>query len=295
MKVTQPGIYTEFPTDAYFADPTPDPSLTQSIAKTLLNQSPRHAWFNSPRLNPNYKEPDEKKFDLGSAAHKHLIGRGTDLGTIDADDYRTKAAQQAREAIIAAGMQPILAWQNERAVEMVQAIRRQLKAAGHSEAFCDGDGEVMVAWRDGDIWCRTLIDWLPRDKRIVWDLKTTTASAAPHALPMKMAQEGWAVQAAMHERGLNLFDPDNAGRRKHRFVCVECEEPYALTITEIPESAMTMGRKMLEMAMYIWRDCILHDRWPGYPKEIQRPEFPQFKEAAILAREVEHYEKRTAA
>lgn len=291
MRITEPGLYPDISTTDYHADPCPDPSLTQSIAKTLLDKSPLHAWWRSPRLNPQYVESDEKKFDVGTVAHKHLLGRGRDIAVIEADDYRTKAAQTARAEAITAGKSPVLAHQNERAIAMVRAVREQLRGAG-PDAFREGQGEVMIAWRDGGIWCRSLIDWLTADKRVVWDLKTTLASAAPLAIPMKMAADGWPIQAAMHERGLNARNPENAGRRKHRFVCVECEEPYALTVTEIPEGAMTMGRKMLEMAMHIWRDCVTTNRWPGYPTDIQRPEYPAFREAQWLAREIEAEQRK---
>src|ERR1035438_10073976 len=38
-----PGIYKGMLSDDYFADPTPEPSLSQSVAKILIEQSPLHA------------------------------------------------------------------------------------------------------------------------------------------------------------------------------------------------------------------------------------------------------------
>ena len=36
MKITAPGIYKDFDETAYFADPAPQPSLSQSLAKVLI-------------------------------------------------------------------------------------------------------------------------------------------------------------------------------------------------------------------------------------------------------------------
>ena len=43
---------------------------------------------------------------------------------------------------------------------------------------------------------------------------------------------------------------------------------------------------MLAAAFDEWRDCIAADRWPGYPHEIARPEFPGWAEQEWLNREI---------
>lgn len=291
MRINEPGIYTDFPADAYFSDPTPDPSLTQSLAKVLIERSPRHAWMACPRLNPSFERKEKAQFDIGNAAHWHLIGRGKDMTIVDAADWRTKEAKQARESAAAAGKLAVLRKDYERAGDMAEAALDQLEAAGMSRAWAPdaGDGEVVIAWRDDGMWCRGMIDWVERDLRTVWDYKTTGASAAPHAIPVKMASDGWDLQAAMHERGLDELDPAGIGRRRHRFVCQEDTPPYALTVTELTEAALTMGRKKLAMASASWKRCIAAgtriEDWPGYPQHIIRPEYPAFLEARFLDRE----------
>ena len=65
FKIEKPGLYLDVPVDDYFADPLPAPSLTQSIAKIILDHSPLHAWHAHPRLNPNFVRDDPTKFDIG--------------------------------------------------------------------------------------------------------------------------------------------------------------------------------------------------------------------------------------
>lgn len=61
--------------EAYHQDPAPQPSLSSSIAKILLDQSPRHAWLAHPKLNPNYVAEEDSRFDIGTAAHVMMLER----------------------------------------------------------------------------------------------------------------------------------------------------------------------------------------------------------------------------
>jgi hypothetical protein len=287
--ITQPGIYADMPSADYFADPCPSPSLTQSLAKLLIDRSPRHVWHAHPRLNSAYEPDESTRFSVGNAAHWHLIGRGKQLAVVDAADWRTKDAKNERERLRGEGLVPVLREQYERAGDMAEAALDQLAALGLADEWHPdaGIGEAVIAWRDGAIWMRAMIDWLPHHRRIVWDYKTTQASAAPHALANKMAADGWCIQAAMHERGLDALDPGNAGRRRHLFVCQECEPPYALTVSEIPEGALHIGRAQLAHAKAAWDACMASGHWPGYPLEIVVPDYPDFMANRWFDREVE--------
>ena len=280
------GMHTDMSAADYFADPCPEPSLTQSIAKVLLEKSPAHAWQRHPRLNPNYRSNNDKKFDIGNAAHALLLGRGKLLVVVDAEDWRGKPAREARDRVINEGKVAILTEQYEHAWNMARIASDHLEDIGLPKLI-EGNAEVVLAWREDDLWCRTMLDWLSPDRCVVLDLKTTAASAAPMVLPAKLATDGWDIQAAMHARGLDVLNPENAGRRRHLFICQETVPPYALTVSELTEGVMTMGRKKLDMAVTIWRHCIRNDSWPGYPAEVLRPEYPPWAEAKWLAREVE--------
>lgn len=300
-RITKPGIYPDFPINDYHADPAPTPSLTQSLAKLLVDRSPRHAWVAHPRLNPEFERDEATKFDIANVAHAYLIGRGKQIAVIHAEDWRTKLAKEAREKAIAEGRLPVLEEQNERAREMADAAVKQLTQMGLGADWNpkSGAGEVVIAWNEaGGYWYRSMIDWLPKDGRIVYDLKTTRASASPEAVRAKLFDDGWDIQAAMHERGLNVLDPSNTGRRKHRFVCIECEPPFALTVNELPEAVMVMGRKRLDMAIARWCACLdvgTHlEAWPAYGLEINRPEYPDWAEKRVLDREVADDVRRPA-
>lgn len=293
--IIQPGIFRNFPEADYFADPCPLPSLTQSIAKVLIDQSALHARAEHPR----FAEPDEadeevekyvKAQAIGNAAHATLIGRGKTLAVGDFKDWKKKEAQAFKDDAIAAGKTPILLKHANTALLMVAAAKRQLSTLAAAEpdimgAFSDGDGEVMVAAEIDGIWLRSLVDWMV-NPRLLIDFKTTAMSVAPHVIPNLMADAGWPIQAAMQERILDVLDPQGARRRKFFFVAQENYKPYALTVHQLPEATLTMGRKMVAKAEAMWREAMLTGRWEGYPAVIHAPEYPGFKEAQWLNREI---------
>ena len=66
----------------YHRDPCPEASLSSTLAKTMLAQSPLHAWTASPRLNPDWEPVNKKTFDIGRAAHRAILGAGGDYVAI---------------------------------------------------------------------------------------------------------------------------------------------------------------------------------------------------------------------
>lgn len=295
MKITEPGIFADFPTADYFADPTPTPSLTQSVAKILIDQSPLHAWHAHPRLNPDFVHDDATKYDVGNIAHKLMLGRGKDVVVVpDVEDWRTKASKEAREAAAARGQLAVLGKHAAKAAWMVAAAKEQLTLRGLGGLFTSefGQSEVVTAWREGDLWLRQMIDWLHNDRTVFADYKTTAMSVAPHGIGRMMASAGWPIQAAMAERGLDVLDPDNAGRRKYLFVVQEDERPYAITVVQVTEGPLTMGRKMLDQGVKLWGACMQADCWPGYSTAIQTPDYPGYAETQWLEREVAYSERQ---
>lgn len=280
-----PGIHLDVASADYFSDPAESASLTQSIASVLLERSPRHAALRHPRLNPAWEPYEDTKFNIGNAAHKLLIGRGKELVIVEADDWRTKAAKEARDEAHAAGKVALLAHQHRTAQAMASALTEQIApipncALAFSPA-CGGHGEVVIIAEYNGVILRSMIDWMHSTTEL-HDLKTTGMSASPDRLAYAMADGGWDLQAATQERILDVIDPPGRGRRHHYFYLQENEDPYEVTVCELPESVMTIGRAKLDKAIGIWRDCITNNRWPGYPRVVHSPAYPPYLEARVV-------------
>lgn len=267
----------------YHSDPAPQPSLSSSIAKALIGQSPRHAWVAHPRLNPDHAPEESAIFDVGSAAHAVLLGKGADLVEIEAKDYKKKAAKTARDKARAAGHIPVLTAQMADVLAMSSAARVQLDA--HEEAagaFTDGQPEVTLIWREGDVWCRCRLDWLPRDRRFFDDYKTTT-DASPDTVSRTTFGNGYDMQAAFYRRGIRkiLAVPDP----KFRFVVQEKAAPYALTVAALTPAALDMADRKVEAALDLWAWCLKRNEWPGYPGRTVYVDPPVWHERQWLERE----------
>ncbi len=280
--IVEPGIYA-IPESYYHADPCPQPSLSSSIAKLLCLASPAHARFAHPRLNPQTVEEEAEKLDIGSAAHALLLEGNAGVEIVDAADWRTKAAREARDAAYAAGKTPLLArvWADVQA--MVDAIREQLDRHkdGGAAMFTDGKPEQTLVWMDDGVWCRARLDWLRPGA--IDDLKTTAGSANPDTWTRSMFGAGFDIQAAFYLRGLKaLTAVDDA---IFRFCVVENYPPYALSVVSLGPDAMMLAEKRVIYALEQWRAGLKAGDWVGYPRRTCWASLPPYIEAAWLEKE----------
>lgn len=285
--VDAPGFYM-VPHDVYHSPAfTPTLAINQSGIKTILNRSPAH--FFTEACAP--READ-KAMDLGTAVHAMLLGRGAEIVEIPHDDFRTKAAKELRDEAIAAGRCPLLTKDMDRAKEIVEVARFSLqKIPGAWDAFVPGRGhsEVAMVWTEAGVWCKSQIDWLSNDGAQIWDLKTTSRSAAPQGLARLMVEQGFEVQGAMIKRGIEHLRPELKGRVKVRFAIVEVDPPYGVSVLEMDNTALTMGAKKVDLGIRTFRVCMSRGSWPGYPAVIHKPEYLPWEETRFLAQEEAAY------
>lgn len=268
-----PGIHSLVSESVYHRDPCPEPSLSASVAKLLVSQSPLHAWTAHPRLNPAW-QPDEssKAQDIGTAAHALLLGVGRGMEVIKFKDYRSNAAKDARDAAREAGKVPVLEDDADDVRAMVLSARQQLTAHEIGDVFDCCKAEQTMIWREGPTWCRARIDCLPADftgegrVRLV-DYKTTSGSAEPDAFTSRLYGMDGDMQAAFYERGILKLYP--AVREvEFLFIAQETSPPYALSVLSLSNKALDQARERVEEAMQVWRSCMQADRWPGYPPRV---------------------------
>lgn len=296
--ITAPGIFA-LPANLYHADPCPEPSLSASIATKLCLDSAAHGYQAHPRLNPAAVDDDAEHFDIGTAAHALLLEGQKDVAIIDAPDWRTKAAREARELARAAGKTPLLArlWADVQA--MVGAARCQLDRFrdGSERMFTDGQPEQTLIWVDqltgqpkADVWCRARLDWLRQDGGrgfdrgfAIDDYKSTSATANPETWCRTMFTHGSDLQAAWYVRGLRkLTGVDDI---TFRFCVQETYPPYALSVIALGPDALVLAEKKCRYALEVWRDSLATGDWRGYPRRTCYATLPAAHEAWWLERE----------
>lgn len=260
-----PGIYDGIDEMLYHADP----ALSHSGMKTLLDCPARYAW---ERENP----PAPKDvFDLGSAVHAEVLGVGAPVARVDADDWRTKAAQQTRADLRAEGKIPLLHKDYDRVRGMTEAVLAHKGAriiAESTDAI-----EQSMWWHDDrfDVDLRGRVDLVASyadGMPVLVDLKTST-SANPDEFVKSVYRYGYDLQRAVYCDGwatLAGLVPD------FLFIVVEKDPPYPVLTARVDDAAIRSGEAKFEQALCVFNDCRALGHWPAYGDDIVTLESPRW-------------------
>jgi len=252
------------------------PTLSTGVIKNLLD-SPARCWFNHPRLNPKYVEPEhERKFDAGSAIHDFVLEGGKNIEVITGfDDWRKKEAQSLADMAYGAGKIPLLQKQFDAIAPIgdaaIAAIRNCSELA-ITDLKADGDAELSYLWEESGVWFKTRPDWISADKKLIIDLKTVgqidkpgkRSTADPDDFAKKAVDLGYDIQSALYRRGcqaLQGFSPEFI------FVVVEASSPYLCSVVSLSAEFQALGDDKVESAIALWQHCLKTGKWPGYPTD----------------------------
>lgn len=253
----------------------PVPTLNSGTAHRLLTRSALHAWYNHPRLNPEWVEVRSESFDIGSAAHAILLeGRAELLAICDvADDWRTAAARKFRDEAREAGRIPMLAADAERVVAIVESAKRAMVRCPDLDNIGDLDAEQTFVWQDPitGAWLRCRPDWVSTDHRVIVSFKTTGQSAEPDSYIRQFLDHGHEMQSAFELAGNRALNGVDA---KYLWLVTETQPPYATSLLGMSPEMEAFGRERFEAAVSIWAKCLERNYFPGYSRRIAYPDVP---------------------
>lgn len=265
LTIDAPGLYADVEESAYHRDvvlaPTLGRSLSSTGAKTILDSPARFAY---QREHPVTSDA----FDFGTAAHTMLLGSGPEIAVIEADSYRTKAAQAQRDAEREEGKVPMLSPDYMRALDLVDAVLAHPVAGAIFRA--DGKAEQSLYWVDDEtgVTCRGRIDWL--HPRAIVDFKTS-ANASPAKFSRALVDYGYALQAAWYSDG---YEAVTGERLPFIHVVVEKEPPHLVAVYQLDDEALAYGREQGAQARRLFAECESSGEWPGYPSEVVSVSLP---------------------
>lgn len=265
MIPSKDGMYGDISEPEYHQDAG---SLSSSGARLILS-SP--AKFKYRQANPEHSTA----FDMGSYVHALVLGVGAEVVVIDAANYTTKAAKVARDEAYEAGKTPMLIGDVELGYAMFRAVMGHPTAAA---LFAEGDAEQSLFWHDEQtgVRLRARIDWLrPGASRLIAiDLKTTGVSASPQEWGSTAAKWKLHFQAAYYLTALEQLGLcDNPA---FVFCNVEKEPPHLVSVTQLTEAAIELGRREMRRAIDTYARCLETDAWPGYSTEIHLCDLPRW-------------------
>lgn len=254
--------------DEYFADPCEVPSLSQSAAHTLLTGSPLHCWNDHPRLGNNRDGSTTKALDAGQLVHKLLLGKGQQLAIIDADDFRTKTAQQLRDLAYDANQLPVLRRIYDETVKVADVLRTNIELFGIK---LNGESEIAMEWDEqgehGPVRCRGKMDHIVFDRGTIYDIKKIR-SAHPDTCSKHLYEYGYDIQHAAYCSALAKLTPEFTGKVDFVFLFMELEAPYCVLPVRPDGQLRELGSMRWSRAVHVWERCLRNNKWPGYSDSI---------------------------
>ena len=263
MLLDKPGVYDAIPFDDYLADPCPEPSLSSSVALELVTRSPAHAFRYHPRLG-GHRGDESNVADKGSVAHDLLLYGENKIAPLDFPDFRTKAAQTARDEARQNGLVPILAHKLVEARDMADAAREFIATSEIREEWEAGKSEQTVIVRDAEAWLRCRPDRYAERHGVVMHYKTTDGSVRPEDfIRMQFRRMEYGFVLAFYSYVLALHDV-SVMRPRQFILAQEQNPPYACVLLALTPAKLAIESARVNVAVQTWRRCMASNLWPAY-------------------------------
>lgn len=239
-------------------------SLSSTGARLLLPPS-CPAKFREWRDNPPIPK---REYTIGHVVHALVLGTGMEIVEVEAENWKTKAAQEARNKAYANDQAPVLTHELAECRAIAAAVLDHPTAGPLFKG--KGDSEVSFYATDPatGVQLRSRVDrmYYADDGRI-WlvDLKTDR-TAYPPVFARAAADHGYHFQAAWYLMVIRLLKL--AADPAFVFAVVEKEPPYLPSVVEFDAEAMAEGARLARQAIDVYHDCQANDTWPGYEDEI---------------------------
>jgi hypothetical protein len=268
------GLHYGLPAKAYHADPADAPSLSSTIARKLLTESPAHAFLAHPRLGGGDHESTES-MGLGSLVHS-LMDDNEDkdwvLGPFDS--YKGGEARAWRDATALAGKLPVLQRDLSDASPIADALRSKVSLPATKS-------EVTAVWKDGDVWCRARYDRLAltATSASVWDWKTSSSDLSDRGIIRTIAKYGYHIQVAHYLRGLAAVTGLPKSAVEMTLVFVSVTAPYTVRQVRLSDTFLGEGYRKADEAIAMWAECLASQDWSD-PREagVFEAEMPAYME-----------------
>lgn len=279
------GIHRDISDESYHADTLCDRlTLSSSLARQIIGQSPLHAWTAHPRLNPDWEPTEKKTFDIGRAAHRAVLGQGSDYAEIP-ESYlasngaaSTKAAKDFIAESREAGLTPLKGAEIAQ-IEMM-AARARYRMAENGITLDPADSEVTALAEVEGVMCRARIDNAPEKamrlpgapgpRKVMIDFKTCE-SATDEACRRAVENYAYDFPAQFYAE---TWEAGTGERRDMLFVFQEKAPPFEVKLIFLLNEPGHSGdwfedaRQKTAAARALWGECLTTNRWPGYANGI---------------------------
>lgn len=261
------GFHEFMPARVYHADPCGEPSLSSTIARTILSKSLAHAHAEHPRLGGTAKKDPTAAMDRGSCVHSILAGTsGEDVELGDFPTFLSKASREWADSVRMKGKIPALCCDMEDAVLIARNVQTKIARGltDDNNPFNAGRPEVTAIWSLNDVWFRARYDRLVKrdgEPCTAWDYKVTS-DVSPAAVKRSFRRFGYHLQAAHYLAGLDALCPQFAGRHSFIFAFVEDAPPYSVRRYCLKTDTLGVAKIDIARAHSLWERAIKTNEWP---------------------------------
>lgn len=236
-----------------------------STGMKLINEAPK--LYEHEVLLGNREHKDS--YDLGTLVHAKVLGVGWGEKVLDFKDWRTKAAQQARDEARNEGLIPVL----KHELAKPNAIAEAVLADADARPLFEGEGSSEVSGfatcPETGVRLRVRFDRLT--KRELVDLKTSASKARPDSFSMTVFKFGYDLQGATYQEVYELITGE---RMPFKFVTVETRAPHLVSVGTLSDEYLEMGRAKSLKARHKYAACVEAGYWPGYASGVHVIEPP---------------------
>lgn len=220
-----------------------------------MAQSPAHA-YSSVQLGDDWDDTLSKR--LGRATHALVFGQPihTFTGKVRrGKEWDAFALEHRGECIV-----------NEKERSKSEAVAKALRANPLAEQVLFAPGtmhEQRIDWTWMGRACRSTPD--AHTKSHLVDLKTAR-TADPQRFQWDGARMSYHSQLAFYQDAMAAkygYPP-----KRVYIVAIEPAEPYAVTVFEVAQNALDMGRRANRLWMERWLGCEASNHWPAYCESI---------------------------
>lgn len=245
------------------------PRLRQSTAKRLLQCSPAQV-YGELVTGEHGSDAPSNEMDKGSLLDALVFG-GRAIHVVEADDWRTKAAREARVAARVAGHIPALERDLEPLRSMAEACKRAISGLGIEMGAGLADAQKRLEWYSSlDVACSGTPDLVCHKTRTILDLKCT-ASCNPEWLVRQIDNQHWDLQAAAYSEA--VVWPLEESTEPYAYVLLAAERDGLRQVVahDLDTLYVDVGRKKWLQAQQIWQECWASATWPGYQRTVLSP------------------------
>ncbi len=253
------------------------PALNFSLAKHLLT-SPAHF-----KAAQDEEQEETEAMRIGTLAHSMVL-EGKDLRDLYAIkpsgmSFATKEGKAWRDAQTL----PIL---KEEEAEGLPRMAESIAANEDAAALLRGCAQVErpILFNLHGVECKALIDLCGANEARMWalgDFKTAT-DASPRQFPKAVADRHYDMQMAWYCDGLAIVE----GLEMPPWcfwIAVEKKAPWLNVVYQAGAEVMESGRRKVERALTIYKECMERGEWPLPYRGIQ----PLYLPAWATAREAQ--------